>query len=638
MKDYRSLGTKYRQMVEDRMNRNSELRKKVHNVARPDDADPTSEKSKLAKQAEIKTKIIDEVALDAGPNQPMSLEDYKVGDMVHAGIGTKGGAGYKGKVHHVDASHVYLHINTGKYGPRIVKAPKHLVTKENEKNIGEENINEIGDTPAGKKAVNAVGTRADHRIMSAIGDGGVLSTRNYNPSDLKKNVKVSMQAAKRLNKEETELDENSVAAIPKDDIQVNANSPDPATTKDKKKKDSNTDEMDPKKLTGGKTEVDLKPTTDDRPEDTTKEDEKGKRAAKSENNKIGAKGVKEETMTTKNFGLSDALIQTVTEVLKGKQHKIDANHNGKIDADDFKLLKGKKKMMEGKCPKCGMDPCQCGHMKEEVEEIEELSKKTMSNYIRKASSDAANQAYTAGMGDEGEKINKDEYHAKAVKRLKGISAASQKLAKEEAESVDESNPINKEKKNAAAIAVGSKNRDAQHVGSRGMRMDVADKIRGREKLSGKDRQHYGEEVETIDELSKETLRSYAQKALRKGDMAARMSNNGTKKDMSDIANKRREGVSKAINKMAEEVEQFDEASKSSMAKPKSYSDTMKKAPTFSSSNIAKMERDEKARQSKQAFGDMFGGGNPANKLSVKKEEVELSADELARIEAIVKGF
>ena len=114
------------------MNRNTELRKKVHNVARPDDADPTSEKSKLAKQAEIKTKIIDEVALDAGPNQPMSLEDYKVGDMVHAGIGTKGGAGYRGKVHHVDAFHVYLNLSAGKYGPRIVKAPKHLVTKENE--------------------------------------------------------------------------------------------------------------------------------------------------------------------------------------------------------------------------------------------------------------------------------------------------------------------------------------------------------------------------------------------------------------------------------------------------------------------------------------------------------------------------
>jgi hypothetical protein len=35
----------------------------------------------------------------------------------------------------------------------------------------------------------------------------------------------------------------------------------------------------------------------------------------------------------------------VQEELKGKQHKIDANKNGKIDAHDFELLRGKKKKM-----------------------------------------------------------------------------------------------------------------------------------------------------------------------------------------------------------------------------------------------------------------------------------------------------
>jgi hypothetical protein len=38
----------------------TEARVKIKNVARPDDAEPTSEKSKLSKQAEIKTKIIEE--------------------------------------------------------------------------------------------------------------------------------------------------------------------------------------------------------------------------------------------------------------------------------------------------------------------------------------------------------------------------------------------------------------------------------------------------------------------------------------------------------------------------------------------------------------------------------------------------
>jgi len=37
----------------------------------------------------------------------------------------------------------------------------------------------------------------------------------------------------------------------------------------------------------------------------------------------------------------------VTEDLKGKQKNIDKNGNGKIDAEDFKILKGKKKEKKG---------------------------------------------------------------------------------------------------------------------------------------------------------------------------------------------------------------------------------------------------------------------------------------------------
>jgi hypothetical protein len=41
--------------------------------------------------------------------------------------------------------------------------------------------------------------------------------------------------------------------------------------------------------------------------------------------------------------------QTVSEELKGNQHKIDKNKNGKIDAHDFKLLRGEKKVNEESC-------------------------------------------------------------------------------------------------------------------------------------------------------------------------------------------------------------------------------------------------------------------------------------------------
>jgi len=42
--------------------------------------------------------------------------------------------------------------------------------------------------------------------------------------------------------------------------------------------------------------------------------------------------------------LQDAIkkITSVSEALIGNQHKIDKNKNGKIDAQDFKILKGQK--------------------------------------------------------------------------------------------------------------------------------------------------------------------------------------------------------------------------------------------------------------------------------------------------------
>jgi heat shock protein HspQ len=53
--------------------------------------------------------------------------------------------------------------------------------------------------------------------------------------------------------------------------------------------------------------------------------------------------------TTRNVADIAAKImsgETISEELKGDQHKIDKNKNNKIDAEDFKLLRGEKKMKE----------------------------------------------------------------------------------------------------------------------------------------------------------------------------------------------------------------------------------------------------------------------------------------------------
>ena len=149
---------------------------------------------------------------------------------------------------------------------------------------------------------------------------------------------------------------------------------------DKAPKDSQTED-DPKKIKGGsKTDVDLEPKTNDAPEEQEQEDKVSKKARNQENSKIGAKGVKEETMTGKlTLGSSESQINAIKEAmkamrgvcpvcgknpcqcsgdvkeeLKGGQKKLDKNHNGKLDKQDFKMLR-----------------------KEEVEQIDELDRNGM---------------------------------------------------------------------------------------------------------------------------------------------------------------------------------------------------------------------------------------------------------------------
>ena len=137
----------------------------------------------------------------------------------------------------------------------------------------------------------------------------------------------------------------------------------------------------------------------------------------------------------------------VDEALVGGQKKIDANKNGKLDAHDFKLLRAKK------------------GMKEEVEQIDELSKKTLGSYVKKATSDgqvssAEGGALTSTYFSKNRPAHLDTQRksqfARAAKREKGINTAVDKLTKEEAEYVDEGNAANKAKKNSYEDSVGKK--------------------------------------------------------------------------------------------------------------------------------------------------------------------------------------
>lgn len=169
--------------------------------------------------------------------------------------------------------------------------------------------------------------------------------------------------------------------------------------------------------------------------------------------------------------------EQVDEALKGGQHKIDANKNGKVDAHDFKLLRGRKtrktermdralakrvennkKMTEEeiveyqrglwhppagfkksgiakgkgvvttpvykkKTQKADTTMAMKGKVKEEVEQIDELSPKTMTSYVDKAKKSAKDNE----MKSTPEKLNW-KAHAKFQKRHKGLSTAYGKMA------------------------------------------------------------------------------------------------------------------------------------------------------------------------------------------------------------------
>jgi hypothetical protein len=76
------------------------------------------------------------------------------------------------------------------------------------------------------------------------------------------------------------------------------------------------------------------------------------------------------------------------EELVGGRKKLDKNHNGKLDKQDFKMLLGKK-------------------MKEEVEELDEISLKTKINAYKATRDHDADYSYGDKVHDQGDRIRKN---------------------------------------------------------------------------------------------------------------------------------------------------------------------------------------------------------------------------------------
>mgnify|MGYP000733049031 CR=1 FL=1 len=208
--------------------------------------------------------------------------------------------------------------------------------------------------------------------------------------------------------------------------------------------------------------------------------------------------------------VAQAAAKIMDEELKGKQHKIDANKNGKVDAHDFKLLRAKKEV------------------KEESEQIDELSKATLRSYLKGNRDENQGSLGSAGhMSDKARSLGRTN-DDKDDARYEGGKLARRKLG-----------------------APGL-------VPAKVMAQNQAKKLTK-------------EEQEFIDELNKSTLGSYVKKAHRSGTdnsfdhgedehrQDGDSDDTEREKEMQDreraIAN-REKGIGRAVKKLTKEEQEF----------------------------------------------------------------------------------
>jgi hypothetical protein len=207
-------------------------------------------------------------------------------------------------------------------------------------------------------------------------------------------------------------------------------------------------------------------------------------------------------------------------------------------------------------------------------ELDELKKSTLASYIKKATPDAMDQG-VKGMDFKNE--NRPKHFNKAMGRMMGIKKAADKLAKEEVENLDElkKSTLGSYVKKASTNQIG--NTAAVLANKNDSETDRARKRMGN-RMSGiaKATDRLTKEEVELDEVSKSTLGRYvkaastdaARKTSEKDSVDRDYPNRsfsdrlGYKKELGKKLNRRRVGISKAVDRLTkEEVEQIDEAFK-----------------------------------------------------------------------------
>lgn len=119
-----------------------------------------------------------------------------------------------------------------------------------------------------------------------------------------------------------------------------------------------------------------------------------------------AKDAGEKTFSVdgKEYDVEECWSKQMEEELVGGQKKLDKNHNGEIDAQDFKIMKGQKSSDEEECDECGG-----GYMEEEEDNQSDMDKWNMDQM-----KDSIKKHF--GNSDDEEKEDDDSYFEEMLRR------------------------------------------------------------------------------------------------------------------------------------------------------------------------------------------------------------------------------
>jgi len=196
-------------------------------------------------------------------------------------------------------------------------------------------------------------------------------------------------------------------------------------------------------------------------------------------------------------------------------------------------------------------------LKEDVEQVNELSPATLGSYIKKSAASAADAARRGGVADakKAPSFAKSAYKTLA-KRTAGIAKATDKLTKEDVQ-IDElsTDTYHSAAKKAAKRAMG----DAQGRSGPIFKKYAGMANKFRDKGMSQEKKEKAMKEETLGELSKETLGNYVKSASadvghKKADAAySRMSGQDKQADKNtDKSRKRLGGIYTAVNKLTKE--------------------------------------------------------------------------------------